>query len=102
MSDYTPLRRRNEGPIPSLVTDNIWSGLLIVRIVLDMGTDEGSNPSLTILKIKETNIGGHIILRPACDDCPTCGEEMTDIIYFGEVCVLCDSKNLNENKTVEL
>ena len=70
-----------------------------------MGTDEGSNPSLTTLKIKETNIGGHIISRPACDDCPTCGEEMTNIMYFGEVCIKCDCDSVNnkdENKTVEL
>lgn len=70
-----------------------------------MGTDEGSNPSLTTVKVKETNIGGHVISRPACDDCPMCGEEMTNIMYFGEVCIKCDCDSVNdknENKTVEL
>jgi len=42
------------------------------------------------VKIIETNIGGHIITRAACDVCEKCGKEKTNIMLFGEVCVHCD------------
>ena len=79
VSDYTPLRRSDGGPIPSPFT----------------------------VKIKETNIGGHIAFRAVGEDCPMCGEEMMNIMCVGEVCIRCDSKSeektsVNENKTVEL
>ena len=43
--------------------------------------------------IVETNIGGHILSRVGCNLCEVCGEEKTNIMIFGEVCVHCDSAN---------
>jgi hypothetical protein len=47
------------------------------------------------MRIIETNIGGHIIIREACDVCEKCGEEKTNIMLFGEVCVHCDVPDKN-------
>lgn len=43
------------------------------------------------MHIEEINIGDLIVMRPTCEDCPNCGEEMTNIMLYGEVCVKCDS-----------
>jgi hypothetical protein len=31
-----------------------------------------------------------------CEDCPKCGREMTEIMFYGEVCVFCDSSKNQE------
>jgi hypothetical protein len=43
------------------------------------------------MHIEEIDICGHIVLKNVGEKCEKCGEEKTNIMYYGEVCINCDS-----------
>lgn len=53
------------------------------------------------MKIEESNLFGMTVMRVVEDDCPFCGREMINIVFYGTVCTDNDCRNSREKNSKE-
>jgi len=46
------------------------------------------------MHIEEVDVCGHIVMVEVGEKCDTCGKEKVNIVFYGEVCVDCDSPKM--------
>ncbi len=52
------------------------------------------------MTIKDKTLpGGHVVMVKQYDICEKCGEEKTDIMFYGEVCINCKEQKQQEPMT---
>ena len=53
------------------------------------------------MKIEESNLFGMTVIHAVEDDCPFCGREMTNVVFYGTVCTHNDCREAREKAELE-
>lgn len=60
-----------------------------------------NSAKIICMRVQESNLFGMTVIHVVEDDCPFCGREMTNVVFYGTVCTDNDCQNSREKNSKE-